>query len=376
MRPPDKLHILHVILAIRETSNPYNEHCLPWVGKRDLAICTFFPSDVAAPAAIPVFEGDGTLAGFFGALRGALAAGPYDVIHVHSPHLALLFLVGTLTAHRRYAASTVLTVHDSYPNYKLRNRLMFLPAFACFRRVVCCSQASYQSFPWLYRKLAGSRLRVVQNGVDLARVDRIAARAREATRPSPDFTVTAISRLVDIKNPFTALRAFQRSDPAGSNLIHIGAGPLLEALLMASREAGLAGRVHYTGLIPREQVFEYLTHTDLFLSVSRGEGLPISVLEAMACSRPVVLSDIPPHREIAEDVSFIPLVHPDDVDGFARAIQRFRAMSPSERAEIGQACRRLVEERFSLDAMHQGYGRIYAELMGGHLPTAPLEVVP
>jgi glycosyltransferase involved in cell wall biosynthesis len=242
---------------------------------------------------------------------------------------------------------------------------MFLPIFASFSRIVCCSQASFNSFPLLYKWVAGDRLGVVQNGLDIARVDRIAKKIldKEPVQDS-DFTMVAISRLVDIKNPFAVLSAFQQGMDQNSRLTYIGDGFLRNALITKSREIELDTYVEFTGLIPRENVFEHLLHADLFLSSSRGEGLPISVLEAMACSRPVLLSDIPPHREIAEGVDFIPLVQSDNVPGFAREIQKFREMSVSERSMIGQKCRKLVEKRFSLGAMHAGYEEIYTQIMG------------
>jgi glycosyltransferase involved in cell wall biosynthesis len=92
-------------------------------------------------------------------------------------------------------------------------------------------------------------------------------------------------------------------------------------------------------------------------------------MEAMACRLPVILSDIPPHREIAEGVDFIPLIPPEDVAGFAREIKKFREMSISERTVIGEKCRSIIEERFSLYAMHAGLAEVYAQITGNQVAT-------
>jgi glycosyltransferase involved in cell wall biosynthesis len=352
---------LRIILAIRETSAPYNQFSLPWADKHQMTICTYFASDITPPGTITVFEGNGSVTGFFRALKAALDAQEYDIIHIHSPHLGCLFLMATLFSSKKFAHSTVITVHDSYQNYKLRNRLLFVPVFAGIQRIVCCGRASYESFPAFFRWLAGERLGVVQNSLDLARVDRIAANYQRGDQPG-DFTVVAISRLVDIKNPSSALAAFQQSGDQNSRLIYIGDGPLRQSLIAKSKEASPENRIELTGLIPREKVFEHLLNADLFISVSKGEGLPVSVLEAMACRCPVLLSDIPPHREIAEGTDFIPLVPVGDNAGFAREIKRFRDMPASERTRIGQECRKIVEERFSLRTMHAAYEEVYAQI--------------
>jgi glycosyltransferase involved in cell wall biosynthesis len=367
-----KLSVLHLVLSIGETNTTYNEHCLPVAGRRDLAICTYFQPSVTPPDTIALFRGDGSLRGFFRALRAALSARQYDAIHAHSPHVAALLLVMMLLGYGRLASRTVVTVHDSYPDFKLRNRLLFIPVFATFRRVVCCSRASYTSFPRLYRWLAGDRLGFVQNGVDLARIDRIVAATGRRSNDER-FTVAAVSRLVGVKNPHGAIEAFHSSGLRDARLVYIGDGPLREPLLKETTAAGLQDRVEFTGLIPRDEVFEHLLSSDLYISTSRGEGLPVAVLEAMACRRPVVLSDIPPHREIAEGVAAIPLVAPDDADGFAREIRKFHDMTKTQRADVGRLCRHVVEQRFSLDAMHAGYERVYIQLSDHGSVRVPLQ---
>jgi hypothetical protein len=72
----------------------------------------------------------------------------------------------------------------------------------------------------------------------------------------------------------------------------------------------------------------------------------VAVIEAMAAGCPVVLSDIPHHREVADGADFVPFVRTGDVGGFAREIERFRSMSPEERRAIGLEGRKLVSGRF------------------------------
>jgi glycosyltransferase involved in cell wall biosynthesis len=362
---------LHILLAVRETSAPYNEHCLPWVEERNITVCAYFKGDVTPPASLRLFEGDGTLRGFFRTLKAALASREHDLIHIHAPHLGVLYLLAGFL-NRQPAPPAVVTVHDSYQNYKTRNKLLFLPVFAGFKRVVCCSKASYQSFPGFFKLLAGDRLTFAQNGPDIERVDRSAARHSPAPKDEGTFTVVAIGRMAPVKNPYVLLEAFTRSSGPGSRLVWIGEGPLRPALMEEARRRGLADRIEFTGPIPRETVFEHLLNADLYLSTSLGEGLPLAVMEAMVAGLPVLLSDIPPHREIAEGVDFIPLVKPQDAGEFARQLGRFEAKGYEERLAIGRMCRKLVQDKFSMTAMHARYAEIYSQVIN-FPPALPLE---
>jgi glycosyltransferase involved in cell wall biosynthesis len=143
----------------------------------------------------------------------------------------------------------------------------------------------------------------------------------------------------------------------------IGAGSLAERVGRVVVEGGLENRIDIAGLVPRDDVFRAYARSDLFVSASHGEGLPIAVLEAMAAGLPVVLSDIAPHREVVDGLDCVPLVAPGDVAGFGREIERFRRMSPAHRREVGRRCRKWVLERFTLERMHDGYDAVYREVL-------------
>lgn len=369
--PGKRLAILQVVLTMGETSAPYNEHCLAMRDQREITICTYFKPTVPLAKGLTLFAGDDTLPGFFRALNQALAVRDYDIVHAHSVHVACLLVLAGVFHPKPVLASAVYTLHSSYPNYKLRNRLMLIPALALFRKSVCCSYASRDSFPAFFKWLAGNRLSVVQNGTDIRRVDQALA-AYPARPRSGDFTIATVGRLMDIKNPFVILSAFRQANDPASRLKFIGDGPLRSALLTECATHGLGERVELTGLIPRDVVYSHVRDADVFVSASQVEGLPVAVIEAMACRCPVILSDIEPHREIVGEADFVPLVRLGDVDGFAQALQTFRRMSVAERQSVGEKCRRLVEARFSLTAMHRGYDAVYAQVVG---PTPSREAV-
>jgi glycosyltransferase involved in cell wall biosynthesis len=364
-----RLSILHIILALKPTNGQYNEHCLPLMDERDITICTYFKSDITPPDQITLFDGDNTLMGFFRILRAALAKRQYDIIHVHTPHAGVLLLLTLLLTglYKKLIPSTVHTVQNSYENFKLRNQLLFIPSFAFFRYMVFCSHASYESFPAFYKWLAGDRMRVVQNAVDLERINRLTE-----NKPVPqndNFTIATVG-MIEIKNPLSVLDAFYQSDDRTGKLVFLGEGTMRSKLTQKIASLDLQKQVELTGMVPRDNVFQYFALADLFVSASRGEGLPVAVMEAMACRRPVILSDIAPHREIVKDVGFIPLINPDDVAGFASAIKKYREMSLSERSALGEKCRKLIEEQFSLPVMHAGYAAIYSEITGNHILTS------
>ena len=351
------------------------EFAIPLAERHDISICTYFKSASEVPDAITLFEGDGTFRGFSRILSRALESEAYDIIHAHTPHVALVLLAKAWWK-PRFLRKTVFTVHSCFENHKRRNRYMLLPVFALFGRLVCCSRSSFHSFPRRFRWLAGRRFCFVQNGVHTKRIAAVQERlqqresevisTREPESQKQVFRVASVGRLVPIKNLSATVAAVGMLDAKDCQLTIVGDGPLRESLAEQCRASGIENNVTFTGLLKREDVYRYLLESDLYLSTSFGEGLPVGVLEAMACGCPVVLSDIEPHREIAAGADFIPLIASQDSQGFAHEIQRFREMGSARRAEIGQACAQLVREKFSLESMHAGYEEIYDQIISLH----------
>jgi glycosyltransferase involved in cell wall biosynthesis len=103
---------------------------------------------------------------------------------------------------------------------------------------------------------------------------------------------------------------------------------------------------------------------------SRREGLPKSLLEAAACGRPIVATDVPGCREIARANVNALLVPADDATALADAIERLAADGDLRR-RFGAAGRRIVEQEFSSDRIGHATVALYDRLLGRNvLPAA------
>ncbi|HBQ11138.1 MAG TPA: glycosyltransferase family 1 protein [Myxococcales bacterium] len=107
------------------------------------------------------------------------------------------------------------------------------------------------------------------------------------------------------------------------------------------------GAIEYLGRT--EDVRPYLRDCSVYVLPSYREGMPRSVLEAMAMGRPIITSDAPGCRETVREGENGLLVPPREVDGLEAAMERF-ILNPELIAPFGSASRRMAEERF--DAYH------------------------
>ncbi len=225
IKSQNPLRILHIILSLKPTNGQYNEHCLPLRHERNISICTYFKSEITPPPEIQLFDGDDSITGFFRTLRAALDEQEYDVIHVHTPHAGVLLMIGLFIfgLFWKLKSSTVHTIQNSFQNFSLRNKLLFIPSFPLFQRLVFCSYSSRDSFPAPIKWIGGDRIRVVQNAVDIDRIDRITK--GEQAPQSSHFIISTVG-LIKMKNPFTMLEAFRQSNDPSNRLVFIGEGKL------------------------------------------------------------------------------------------------------------------------------------------------------
>jgi len=161
-----------------------------------------------------------------------------------------------------------------------------------------------------------------------------------ADRP---LRVLYVGRLVPEKRPLDLVGALARlaADGVPVQARMVGAGPLGEALRAAVVATGLSGRVELVGPQSEAEVPAHYAWADVFCLPSEAEGLPVVLMEAMACELPVVTTRIAAVPELVDDGRTGLLVTPGDVDTLAAALARLAA-DPALRTRMGRAGRRTV----------------------------------
>jgi len=223
-------------------------------------------------------------------------------------------------------------------------------------RVVCVSETE-RAHGLEARTCRNARTVVIRNAVDVS--------GAEIANPRGGVpTLVAVGRLKAPKDPLTFVRALARLNGAPFRALVVGDGPDRERIAAAARPLGPAVQL----LGERGDVRELLADADVFVLSSRSEGLPISILEAMAAGLPVVASRVGGVVEIVVDAETGYLVPPGDEGALAAAIERLLADS-SLRRRLGAAGRARAEALFDLPEFRHAHLELYArELAARGLP--------
>jgi glycosyltransferase involved in cell wall biosynthesis len=220
------------------------------------------------------------------------------------------------------------------------------------------------------------RSAVVPLGVALGRFDPLPPRGwLEARAPHLAGRPVALflSRLDRKKGLELLLEAVALAKARGTPLALVVAGTGdrgLEARLRGeAARLGIERDVVWAGFVTGEEQLAVLAAADLFVLPSHSENFGVSVVEAMACGLPVVVSDqVGIHREIAE--AGAGLVVPCRADALAEALMRL-GEDATLRCRIGQRARRLAGNEFSVERMVQGLIDLYSSVLSGRpVPVA------
>jgi glycosyltransferase involved in cell wall biosynthesis len=190
---------------------------------------------------------------------------------------------------------------------------------------------------------------VIRNAVDVA-----AAYRSRHDRAVP--RLIGVGRLKAPKDFLTLIRALAALSGDLFEALIVGDGPDRAAVEAEIRRLGLDGRVRLVG--ERDDVPKLLADSDVFVLSSRSEGLPVSVLEAMAAELPVVASRVGGLAELVVDGETGILVPPGDAPALAAALGRL-IEGRDQRRRLGAAGRARAERLFDLAAFRSAHVELY-----------------
>lgn len=213
-----------------------------------------------------------------------------------------------------------------------------------------------------------ARITIIPRGIDVGAffgVDRDEARIR--VRHELALSDEALLLLnVGREQPQKGQRFLIEAMPAivaeiPEAILLIAGSPGSHSRMLREMANGLGASVHFLGR--RNDIAEFLAASDIFVFPSLYEGLGVSLLEAMAAGRAIVATDRPPMNEVIRTGSNGLLVQPGDPGDIAAAILRL-ARDPAERQRLGDAARRDVGARFSIEHTSARVERLYCEMLG------------
>ncbi len=237
------------------------------------------------------------------------------------------------------------------------------------RRIVVNSHHQRENFLRRYPWMAG-RLTTIYNGYDLEEFRPVAAAPGQA-----ELRVLAVASVSRYKNGLCLVRALDilrrehglrpRVSWVGQRLRDGDRGAYLRDMEREIDGAGLAGQ--WDWLDQRTDIVELFGRNDVLVHPSYGEGLPNVVCEAMACGRPVILSDVLDHPRLVADGVNGYLFDWREPAALARKIRDFCALSLEERRRMGERGRAYAEKNLTLER----YVGEYEQLLAGVVRSAP-----
>ena len=145
--------------------------------------------------------------------------------------------------------------------------------------------------------------------------------------------------------------------------VFCGDGPLQESLEKQAWATGTADRVRFVGFVSNTRIWSFMKSAEAFVFPSEFEGMPNVVFEAMACGCPLIVSDIPAHREFLDENMTL-FVDPYDPCRIAAAIRQ--SLSDPQKAQVRAKAAREEARKYTLSDMARSYERVYRDVLGRH----------
>lgn len=296
-------------------------------------------------------------------LKELLSREQYDLVHTHTETGGLLLKL----AHSEKGKSKfVFTPHGMsfWKGSSLKSQLVYKP----LERWICSGMdmnlgMNREEMEYLERWNRNNATYVHGIGLDLSRFEshNEASKAvrKEFLLNTNGKMIVSVGELDNNKNHITVIRALAQLDRKDWKCVICGVGPNKDILMQEAERLGLKEHVVLAGY--RSDIPEILNAADIFVFPSFHEGMPVSVLEAMACGIPIICSAIRGNVDVVQDGDNGYLFKPSDGDTLSREIALLMD-NETLRQQMGAKNKKVVK-KFSLEAVTEELKAIYSKVL-------------
>lgn len=296
-----------------------------------------------------------------------LKEGNVEVIHCNTP---VGGLVGRLAAKRYKVKKVIYTAHGFhfYKGAPLINRTVYKWAERIMARwtdaIITMNKEDFNAAQEFKLRKNGKVYFVHGVGITLSDFEGMSAyrgeKRAELALEEEDIMLISMGDLVDRKNYATAIKAVAAAKNEKLHYFICGKGPELENLQSLAVSLGVEKQIHFLGF--RTDVKQLLSAADIFLFTTKQEGLPRSMMEAMASGLPCIASRIRGNTDLLEGAEGGFLCNTMDVDDYAEKLN-ILANDAELRAKMGEYNLRNIVN-FGIETVTEEIRKIYDAELG------------
>ncbi|MCA1061460.1 glycosyltransferase family 4 protein [Rossellomorea aquimaris] len=294
----------------------------------------------------------------------------YRMIHCHTPMGGVLARLAARGA-RKNGTKVIYTAHGFHfcEGAPIQNWMLYYPIEKMLSQYTdCLITINEEDYTLAKQRFHIPTIEHVHGvGVNTETFQPISEKDKEERKKSfgyqpDDFLLFYAAEFNRNKNQQLLLRALAhiKEEVPHAKLLLAGEGILQNTCKELAKRLEVEHMVHFLGF--RKDIPEILPMCDVAVASSLREGLPVNIMEAMACGLPVVASVNRGHRELVKEHQNGWIVSPTDIKGFSNKL-KLLAASEDIRRQMGMNGRGMIESSFSVQRIVNEKSRVYQSFM-------------
>lgn len=292
-----------------------------------------------------------------GLLKKAIRQFKPDVLHAH--YATSYGLIGALSGFHPLVISAWGTDVMKFPQKNILNRAM-LTYNLRKADAICATSFTIKDY---LKPVTDKPVQVIPFGVD---TELFRKKQVESLMEAGAFVYGSIKPLESLYNTDVLIRAFAalktRQPQKTIKLLIIGEGSQAQALRQLTAELGITADVLFTGRVPFSKIPEYYNMLDVLVNISDYESFGVSVIEAMACEKPVIVTNTGGLKEIVENANFGSLVEVGNVKQTSEEMEKY-LLDPELTSRVGKQGREKVILKYQWQRNIEQMVGVYRQLM-------------